>query len=63
MNCKERALVGYQILRAVYGLPATLIIGIDEYPFRSHAWVEANDLVITDDFAHCETFTPVARYS
>ena len=63
MNCKERALVGYQILRAVYGLPATLIIGIDEYPFRSHAWVEGNGLVITDDGAHCETFTAVARYS
>jgi hypothetical protein len=63
MNCKERALVGYQILRAVYGLPATLIIGIDEYPFRSHAWVEGNGLVITDDSAHCETFTPVTRYS
>ena len=63
MVCKERALVGYHILRAFYGLPATLVVGIDRYPFQIHAWVECDSLIITDDPAHCEPFTPVVRYS
>ena len=63
MVCKERALVGYHILRAFYGLSANLVVGIDRYPFQIHAWVECNSLIITDDPAHCEPFTPVVRYS
>ena len=61
--CKERALVGYYLLRVIYGLPATLIVGFDCYPFRGHAWVECAGRVLTDDFDHCEQFTPVARYN
>ncbi|MBD2665673.1 hypothetical protein B6N60_04528 [Richelia sinica FACHB-800] len=63
MVCKERALVGYHLLRTFYGLPATLVIGIDRYPFQVHAWVECNGLVVTDELAHCQPFTPVVRYS
>jgi Transglutaminase-like superfamily/Coenzyme PQQ synthesis protein D (PqqD) len=63
MVCKERALVGYHLLRTFYGLPATLVIGIDRYPFQIHAWVECNGLVVTDELAHCQPFTPVVRYS
>jgi len=63
MVCKERALVGFHILRALYGLPATLVIGIASYPFRLHAWVECNGTIITDCAAHCKPFTTVVRYS
>lgn len=63
MVCKERALVGYHLLRAFYGLPASLVVGIDRHPFQIHAWVECDGLVITDDPAHCKLFTPVVRYS
>ena len=63
MVCKERALVGYHILRAFYGLPATLVVGIDRYPFQIHAWVECDDKIVTDDPEHCEPFIPVVRYS
>ncbi|MBD2521407.1 lasso peptide biosynthesis B2 protein [Nostoc sp. FACHB-133] len=63
MVCKERSLVGYHLLRTFYGLPATLVIGIDRYPFQIHAWVECNGLVVTDELAHCQPFTPVVRYS
>lgn len=63
MVCKERALVGYHLLRSLYGLPATLIVGIDRYPFQVHAWVECNGVIITDDAAHCEPFIPVLQYS
>jgi hypothetical protein len=60
--CKERALVGYQILRVFYRLPADLIVGIDRHPFQLHAWVECEGRIITDDRAHCETFIPVVSY-
>jgi hypothetical protein len=63
MVCKERALVGYHLLRTFYGLPATLVIGIDPYPFQVHAWVECDGKVITDALEHCESFIPVVRYS
>lgn len=60
--CKERALVGYQILRAYYGLPAALVVGVSHYPFRVHAWVECNSHIVTDDPSHCQPFTAVAKY-
>ncbi|QHG20435.1 lasso peptide biosynthesis B2 protein [Nostoc sp. ATCC 53789] len=63
MVCKERALVGYHLLRTFYGLPATLVIGIDRYPFQVHAWVECNGLVVTDELDHCKPFMPIVRYS
>ncbi len=63
MVCKERALVGYHILRAFYGLPATLVVGIDRYPFQIHAWVECDGKIVTDDPEHCEPFIPVVSYS
>ncbi len=63
MVCKERALVGYHILRTFYSLPATLIVGVDHYPFQIHAWVECDDKIVTDDPEHCEPFIPVVSYS
>ncbi len=63
MVCKERALVGYHMFRAFYGLPATLIVGVDHYPFQIHAWVECDDKIVTDDPEHCEPFIPVVSYS
>lgn len=63
VTCKERALVGYYLLQAVYHYSPILVVGINCYPFRGHAWVECADRVLTDDVDHCEQFTPVARYS
>lgn len=63
MVCKERALVGYQILRACFGLPATLVIGINRHPFQAHAWVTCGDQFVTDDAEHCRLFSPVAHYA
>lgn len=44
--CKERALVGYHLLRVFYGLPAYLIVGINRHPFQLHAWVECDGKII-----------------
>jgi hypothetical protein len=63
MVCKERALVAYHLLRSFYDSPATLVIGINNYPFQIHAWVECAGLILTDEPAHCEQFTPVISYS
>jgi hypothetical protein len=61
--CKERALVGWHILKTAFGLPAELVIGINLYPFQAHAWVESGPWLVTDDSSHCEIYTPAARYS
>ncbi|MGB5632161.1 MAG: lasso peptide biosynthesis B2 protein [Waterburya sp.] len=63
MVCKERALVGYHILRTFYSLPASLVVGVDHYPFQIHAWVECDNKIVTDDPEHCEPFIPVISYS
>lgn len=62
MACKERALVGWHILKTTFGIPAELVIGINLYPFQAHAWVECDPWIVTDDRSHCEIFTPAARY-
>ncbi|WP_193194807.1 lasso peptide biosynthesis B2 protein [Nostoc sp. MG11] len=60
--CKERALVGWQILKTIFGFPAELVFGINLYPFQAHAWVECGSWIVTDDRSHCEIFTPAIRY-
>jgi hypothetical protein len=60
--CKERALVGYHLVRAVFGLPAVLVLGVQHYPFGLHAWVEAGERTVTDDEDFCANFTPAAQF-
>lgn len=61
-ECKERALVAWQILRGRMGLPAVLLIGIRLYPFQAHAWVELQGQCVSDDEVRCREFTPIASY-
>ncbi|MBV9388394.1 MAG: lasso peptide biosynthesis B2 protein [Chroococcidiopsidaceae cyanobacterium CP_BM_ER_R8_30] len=63
MVCKERALVGYHLLHTFYGLSATLVVGVNPYPFQLHAWVECNGQIVTDDPTYCQPFIPLTRYS
>jgi hypothetical protein len=60
--CKERALVGHHLLRVVFGLPASLVLGVRHYPFGMHAWVEVQGRTVTDAAQHCATFESVARF-
>jgi hypothetical protein len=62
MVCKERALVGYHLLRVFYHLPVQLIIGTALYPFQVHAWVTYQGQIITDDPEHCAYFDPIMTY-
>jgi hypothetical protein len=61
--CKERALVGWWVLRGCCGLPAELVVGFQPYPFGLHAWVECDGAVVTDDAARCESYEPIVRYA
>lgn len=61
LSCKERAIVGYFLARQ-YGQPAELVIGVQQFPFLAHAWVEVHGHILTDDPEHCALFVPVTRY-
>lgn len=63
VECKERALVGWHLLRGRLGLPAELVIGVQFYPYSGHVWVECEGSVVTDDSARCDAYRAVARFS
>jgi hypothetical protein len=62
MECKERALACWGLLRLEGWAPA-LVIGIDPFPLWGHCWCEAGSQIVSDDPAHCQRFTPVVRFS
>jgi prolyl oligopeptidase len=45
--CLQRSGATTMLLRS-YGFPADLVIGARIVPFRSHAWVEINRIVVND---------------
>jgi hypothetical protein len=63
MVCKERAVAAAFLLWAVRGQSGSIVVGLDCYPFRAHAWVEAEGRILTDDPERCRNFEPVARYA
>lgn len=40
-------------------LPARWVIGVADRPFRAHAWVQAQELVLNDRHDHVRQFTPI----
>lgn len=42
-------------------IAAELVIGVQKFPFRSHAWVEVNGEVINDRPRVREVYKPIAR--
>jgi hypothetical protein len=53
--CLQRSVVLVKMLRK-RGLHATMIIGAQKLPFKAHAWVEIDGLVINDRLACRERF-------
>ena len=45
--CLQRSSATTCLLRR-YGIPAQMVIGAQHLPFRAHAWVEVNGLVVND---------------
>lgn len=62
VDCKERALVGYTVLRAM-GLPAELVLAAQYYPFAMHAWSECFGIVVGDNAKRCSYWIPVKKFS
>ncbi|HEU5379992.1 MAG TPA: lasso peptide biosynthesis B2 protein [Ktedonobacteraceae bacterium] len=61
VECKERALSCWWLLSSA-GIPATLVLAVQIFPLQCHCWCEAGQLVLSDDRARCEQFTPVLSY-
>jgi|HubBroStandDraft_4_1064222.scaffolds.fasta_scaffold538240_2 hypothetical protein len=53
--CLQRSAVMVKILREK-GLPARLVIGAQKLPFKAHAWVELDGVIIDDRLASREKF-------
>jgi Transglutaminase-like superfamily len=45
--CLQRSAATACLLKA-HGVPAEMVIGARQLPFRAHAWVEVNGLVVND---------------
>ncbi len=59
-DCLPRSLALYRFLLSV-GIPANHCIGIKQYPFHAHAWVESANGVVCDSADFVCRFTELAR--
>jgi hypothetical protein len=61
MECKERALCSWSLLRAE-GWPAALVVGVRPFPVSGHCWCESGAATVGDGDGHAQAFDPVIRY-
>ena len=45
VRCLQRSVVMVRLLRG-NGIPAELVIGVQHWPFRAHAWVESSGQIV-----------------
>jgi hypothetical protein len=62
VDCKERGLAAWALLRAA-GLAPQLNIGVVPYPLAGHCWCTADGAVVADDPTYAQRFTPVLAYA
>jgi hypothetical protein len=60
-DCLPRSLALTSLLRR-RGIDAEICFGIEKFPFRAHAWVEAGGLVINDTPNGIRRYTVLARF-
>jgi hypothetical protein len=58
--CLQRSAVTACLMKG-RGIPATLVIGVQQLPFKAHAWVEVEGLVVNDRPYTPEIYTPLDR--
>ncbi len=63
IRCAERAIAGYQILRAGFGQPATLVVCYRPCPRGFHCYVVSQGRIFTDTANLRPTFHPVACFT
>jgi hypothetical protein len=59
-DCLPRSLALYQFLLSA-GIPADHCIGVRQYPFKAHAWVESGNRVLCDSADFVGRFAELAR--
>lgn len=60
-RCLQRSVAVTRMLRR-RGFPATLVIGYRPMPIDSHAWVELNGVVVSDQTKHLEDYRVLDRW-
>jgi hypothetical protein len=58
--CLQRSAATVCLLRA-YGIPAQLVIGVQDLPFKAHAWVEVQGSVVNDKPYTSEMYQALER--
>lgn len=58
--CLQRSAATTLLLRR-YGHRAEMVIGAQVLPFKSHAWVESNGIVVNDRSYIAELYAPLER--
>lgn len=61
-DCLPRSLALFRFLRLA-GVPAEHCVGVRQFPFLAHAWVECDGRVVQDNPSHQLTLTTLARIS
>jgi hypothetical protein len=59
--CLQRSAVLTKLLKK-HGIKAQLVIGVKHFPFRSHAWVEVDDIVVNDNQRVREVYSTIDRW-
>jgi|SRR5580704_3747912 hypothetical protein len=59
--CLQRSAATTCLLRS-YGVPAQLVIGAQQLPFKAHAWVEVAGSVVNDKAYMPEIYTALDRF-
>jgi transglutaminase-like putative cysteine protease len=60
-DCLPRSLALTSLLRR-RGIDAEICFGVEKFPFRAHAWVEAGGLVINDTPNGIRRYTVLGRF-
>ena len=60
VQCLQRSAATVRLLRK-YGAAAELVIGIQQWPFRAHAWVELAGQVVNDKAHVTQGFVVIER--
>lgn len=60
VQCLQRSAATVCLLRQL-GEPAELVIGAQPLPFRAHAWVEVQGVVVNDKVSATETYAVLDR--
>lgn len=59
--CLQRSAAATLLLRH-HGFPAQMVIGVKQFPFRSHAWVEIDGTIVNDKPYLRDIYQELERY-